>query len=367
MTIDIKKNSYQGGVLGGKELVVIPNDIEIDIPDIESVPLSDMIFRVRNEPPSKMVFLGIKEKSFGLICGKSKSGKSIFAENLAISIASGEGEFLGKPIDIDNRVVMIFHLEEHYKHRTERNDLQVARLIGKHGANWLKDIRVVGEDMPRNFTCDKDWELLTKMILKVKPGVVILDSLGHLHTGSIEDSTVAKGVMGRLRNLCEVTDTTLLVIHHTHKMYNRSLILDTIAGSRVVVQEVDFCIGLNTTESGKHYIKEVFYRHAQCNSETVKQFEITDECWINVIGETEEYKLLNEADGRKDASNKNDILEFFQNKKEAEILLVEAEELNREFVLSKTMSKQTLYSNLDKLVKEGLIVKEARGKYRLPE
>ena len=39
------------------------------------------------------------EKSFGLVFGPSKSGKTIFCENLAMSIAMGKTDFFGYKLD----------------------------------------------------------------------------------------------------------------------------------------------------------------------------------------------------------------------------------------------------------------------------
>ena len=50
-------------------------------------------------PPKQMLWSGVKEKSFGLVFGPSKSGKTIFSENLAISIAIGRKDYLGYSLE----------------------------------------------------------------------------------------------------------------------------------------------------------------------------------------------------------------------------------------------------------------------------
>ena len=57
---------------------------------------SEMLTNFENSPKEKFLFSGIKEKSFGLVFGPSKSGKTIFCENLAMKLAIGASEFFGK-------------------------------------------------------------------------------------------------------------------------------------------------------------------------------------------------------------------------------------------------------------------------------
>ncbi len=170
--------------------------------------------------------------------------------------------------------------------------------------------------------------------------------------------------MKRLRYLCEVSKATIAVIHHTHKLYDKPLSIDTIAGSRVIAQEIDFMIGINRTGNGVHYIKEVSFRHAQCNSKTVKTFDITNDLWLNITGETEEQKLLAGPDGRRDDTNKNNIYEYFHEHYDL-IPILTAKTLENYFVGTGDMSKQTLYTNLQKLIDEGLIHKPSKGEYSI--
>ena len=326
--------------------------------------LADMMERVKSEPKQKMLYSGIKEKSLGIIVGPSKSGKTTYCEKLAMAIASGATEFLDMPLDISNRKVLVISLEEHYSRRTERNMKQAAVISSEKGNDWEQNYIVATEEMPTYLTSDADWQLIEDVILQHAPGFVLIDSLTHMYKGSIEDSVVAKNIMKRLRDLAGATDTTIAVIHHTHKMYGQPLSIDTIAGSRVIAQELDFMIGINRTLDGKKYIKDVAFRYWQ-EREQVLQFEIDDTCSIVPVGEVDESALLSATDGRRDDSNPKKVIEFMQARSTAGATIVAAHELEAKFVQPQVMSKPTLYKSLRQLELQGGIIKPEKGKYAM--
>jgi hypothetical protein len=229
-------------------------------------------------------------------------------------------------------------------------------------AGWITI--VVNEDMPRYFASGDDWNILSEMIEEIKPGLVLIDSCSRLHTGSIEDSKVAKELMKNLRELANHHKVTLIVIHHTHKLYNTSLSINTIAGSRIIAQDADFMIGLSKTLDNKRYIKDVAFRYAPDDSETVKTFIIEDDLWLKVTGETEEAKLLSAFDGRKDDLNGEKIYDYLADKGETNGGIAPVSELEAQFVKTGVMSQVTLFSQLKKLLFEKRISKVERGEYK---
>lgn len=328
--------------------------------------LREMITRVKEEPKVKLIYPGIKENSVGFIFGPSKSAKTIFCENLGLSIASGEDSFLGHPLNIDNRKVLFVSLEEFYAGRTERNILQLEKLNSSEKDNSLLDnYIVVNENMPRYISTDEDWLVLKTLIELHNPGVVFIDSLSRLYDGGIEDSKVAKDVMRRLRELSNETKTTLIVIHHTHKVYNSPITIYSMAGSRVIGQDADFMIGMNKTLDGKRYIKNVAFRYGKDDFDKVTVFNIGNDCWLNVVGEEEEAKLLAAYDGRVCDLNKEKVFNFISENSNSEKQIIETKELELSLVKSGIMTKPTLHSQLHKLVEDKKITKVSKGKYSL--
>ncbi|MBS1592816.1 MAG: AAA family ATPase [Bacteroidetes bacterium] len=332
-----------------------------------TVSLREMMERVKTEPPQKMIYSGIKENSVGFIFGPSKSGKTTFCENLALSIASGQFEYLGKPINSTNRKVLFLSLEEFYSGRTNRNIKQVEAITTHvSGDTWIDNYIVATNNIPRYVTEKEDWKIISNEIKKHAPGLVIIDSASRLHNGPIEDSTEAKLLMKQLRELALDVSTTIIVIHHTPKLYNMPLSIYALAGSRILAQEADFMIGINKTLDGKIYLKEVAFRYAPEDCETVSLLQMDDHQWFSVIGKADEASLLSAFDGRKDEHNKAAIFEYIQERNANGGAVVTTEELFTLFVESKVCSKDTLHKALNSLVAEKKIQKPQKGHYKMP-
>src|SRR5690606_24879444 len=124
----------------------------------------ELIARVENEPKQKFIFSGIKENSVGTVFGPSKSGKTMFCENLGMAIAAGMDSYLGMPINIDNRKVLIISFEEHYTGRTERNIKQISKMQAEYGTDWVRNYIVASENMPMYLATPKDWQIVEKVI-----------------------------------------------------------------------------------------------------------------------------------------------------------------------------------------------------------
>ena len=76
--------------------------------NIEPLTFEEMAVQYSKRPRPTFLWSGIKEKSFGLVFGPSKSGKTIFCENLAMKISTGATNFLNERLDgIPKRVLFI--------------------------------------------------------------------------------------------------------------------------------------------------------------------------------------------------------------------------------------------------------------------
>ena len=319
--------------------------------------LEEMILKSKSEPPIPYLWSGIKLGSFGFIFGPSKSGKTTFCENLALSIASGQKTFFNMPLSVGIKKVLFLSLEEYWQPRTERNSRQMQELKVHLNDYFLTS----DENFPRILSSKEDWILLKLHISQTASEVVFVDSLSRLYSGSIEDSDLAKELLLQLRELTNELKITLIIIHHTPKQVGRPLTIDSMAGSRILAQEADFMIGISKTIDGTRYMKEVAFRYAPENDEYVITFEINSNSWLTPLIEVPEYTLLKSPDGRNDNTNCDLILEFFENHAESEI---SARELLKEFVDDKMMSKPTFYKSLNKLIADKKIIKVNKGKYK---
>jgi RecA-family ATPase len=261
------------------------------------------------EPPVPFIWSGIKKNSFDFVFGPSKSGKTTFCENLAMCLAAQLQKFFNQPISPDDYKVLFISLEEYWQNRTERNKKQVIPLNENLGtSSWLKNYKVINENVPRQIATDADWLEIERMIVNSKANVVFIDSLSRLYEGGIEDSGLAKKVSLQLRELTYKLKITLVVIQHTPKQTGKPIIQDSLAGSRMLSQEADFMIGIGKNIEGKRYFKEVSFRYCQEQNENVTVFDIDSYQWLIPGAEMPETALLKEPDGRKDDTNPDQFL-----------------------------------------------------------
>jgi hypothetical protein len=334
-------------------------------PSVNSVPIKNLILRGKSEPKPVFIWNGIQQGSFGFIFGPSKSGKSTFCENLALSLAACVPEFFGQPISPGIYKILFVSLEEFWIPRTMRNTRQIECLCEKIGRDeWQENYHAIDEKFPRLIHTEEEWLLLENLIINSNANVVFIDSLSRLYDGSIEESSFAKKISIRLRELSNRLKITLIIIHHTPKQSGKPLSIDSLAGSRMLSQDADFMIGIGRTPEGKRYMKEVAYRYRPENSEFVTIFEMDDCQWIFPTMEIPESALLKESDGRTDDTNPEQIFDFIYDKTHSEKGETYTKELMKEFVETKEVSKQTLYSCLKKLEQAKRIAKQGRGVYK---
>ena len=351
---------------------------EVNISNIEvpncigpSINLSCMIDRVNEMPPQNYLFRGIKIPSIGSIFGVPKGGKTIVVESLAYSVAAGLPKFIGETIYTGNNRVLLISLEEYFQSRTERNQKQIRYFTEKYdlAPNWINNVFVVDENFPKHLLTDADWKMLDEEIGRINPTMVMIDSLTRLTIEPIEDSTVATKLMKKLREITYKHNIAMVLIHHTHKMENRPITLATLAGSRVIGQELDFMIGINRTSDNDRYIKDVAYRYASDDSEFVTKFIINEHLVIESLGPAREHKLL-EGTVSPDDQNPNDLKlqQYFLEYTQDDIsVIIETKLLKEQFVDTGIMSGPTLHATLKRLINNNTIWQPEKGKYALKE
>ena len=321
--------------------------------------------QVKKLPPLKPVWGGINEGSFGMIVGPSKSGKTTFCENLALSLVIGKASFWGRKLYTGKPVKVAFiSFEENCRPRFDRSVKQLKALNSREKEIVSKNYFQPDCNFPQMLQNDGDWKLLEKTIKTSKAKIVFIDSLTRLYSGAIEESSVAQKLTVKLRGLSRDLGITIISIHHTTKNYGKPITIDSIAGSRVVMQEADFAIGINKLPNGNRYLKEIFYRYKEQSDIKVLPFKINEMLWLEHTGWTNEYELFNSLDGRVTDNGKIDqLVDFFKSKKDDEVITTKS--LAKKFVNTKVFSKPTLHAYLKDLEKAGIITKEEKGIYKL--
>lgn len=272
--------------------------------------LEQMLVKYEEKPKVNYLWNGIKERSFGLVFGPSKSGKTIFCENLAMSIASGAEDFMGYPLSGIPKKILFVGLEEHWENRAERNKLQFDAISNEKKGLVNSNFRYQGIDFQKFILTNNDWESLEMLIKESEAEVVFIDSITRMNPGKLENSDTVELITRKLRSICYDNMITLVCIHHTPKMYDSQITIDKIKGSSVFAQEADFAIGINKTSKGYRYLKNVFFRYAPDDDTYVKEFDINANIWLNYLNDIDEDELLNRNDRRRKDDKRQSIIEY---------------------------------------------------------
>lgn len=279
----------------------------------KAVSFLKMLEEKRKRPKRKFLWRGIKVKSFGIFFGPSKSGKTIFCENLAIKLAIGSSSFLGFKLPGKPTKVLFAGLEEYWENRVDRNLEQYSVLTDEEKKIFEENFLYQNIDFHRYLTNSEQWANFIDLIINSQAEVVFVDSITRLNHGIMEDSKTVEEITQRLHEVAIETDITLICVHHTPKMYDAPITMDKIKGSSVLAQESDFAYGINRTSKGIRYLKTVFLRYADDTEEKVKEFIINKSLWIEIQGEDYEEVLLQKSDRRRDDDKRDLIVKTVDN------------------------------------------------------
>ena len=181
--------------------------------------------------------------------------------------------------------------------------------------------------------------------------------------GDIERSDIARSISATLKKIAYECGVTMIVIHHTPKLYGRMLTIDSLAGSHVFAQEADFLIGINRI-NGIRYIKEVACRYKREDDEKVLTFKINDNLWIVPGKRVVENTLFREVDGRVDVTNLKIVYSLiFKNTIEKGKSNFTTGEIIEEAL--KQMDKSTFYVKIENLKNQNIITQVGKGEYLL--
>jgi len=315
---------------------------------------------LKTEKPVNFLWSGIKESSFGLIFGPSKSGKTIFCENLALSFAVGKDEFMEYPIiNPEPKKVMFVGLEEFWMNRIERNSKQYEFLSDEEKELYQYNFFIRKLDFPKSVVTKESWSLLRDTIKESETKIVFIDSITRLNHGKIEDGKVAEEICLNLRNISQELNVTIIAIHHTPKLGDEELSMDKIKGSSVFSQETDFAIGINRTNNGSRYMQNIYFRYADDSDKTIQNFSFNE----SLIVESLESNEFIHRD-RRISEHREFILGLFKENPTKEFHKSEIDE----FCSSELgIKERQVYKYLNSLLKLKEISNPKKGYYSLTE
>ena len=311
-------------------------------------------------PPKKVLWNGIELGDCGLIFGPAKSGKTMFCENLAISIAVGRTSFFDYPLEGGPKPVIFIGLEESFISRINRNLKQFQTLTLEEKDLMNQNFNVQNLDFPQFIVEGQQWKLLEETIANSNAEVVFIDSITRMNHGKLEDSKTAQEIMARLRSLSQKLQITLILIHHTPKLQGGIISMDSIKGSSVFSQESDFAIGISRTEQKHRYMKNIFFRYVNDDDDSVKEFEIDDNCWLNILDNVDEQKLINRSDRRRADNKRSTIIGYFEKNS---IKKHHLESLVEDLKIETGLKDRRIQDYLSELSKDGTILNPEKGFY----
>jgi hypothetical protein len=214
-------------------------------------------------------------------------------------------------------------------------------------------------DFPRQIKASQEWDKLKSLITNSNAEIVFIDSITRLNSGKLEESKDAEKLIQNLRNLSQDLGVTIICIHHTPKLYDREITLDSIKGSSVFAQETDFAIAIGRTSKNRRYLKNVFYRYASDNFDVVTEIDMDENSWFYSIQEIEESQIIMGVNKVKNSSIKNSIVNYMNDSSKT---YNSGDIIN--YVINETgLQKRQVHTYLSKLVSQNEIKNLKKGVY----
>lgn len=185
-------------------------------------------------------------RGLGLFTGRPGVGKTQLAFQLAADIASSRPEFLDRPLEGTGETVLFLSLE--------MNKYQLPHIAGPVYERYpdLNQRKLVvygkGEMLPLDQESGQAY--FEALLEKIKPKVVIIDSLSHMASAELTSDTDMKTAFEFLQRVRNDYDFGLIIIHHHRKKANdaqskkRPNDLSDVYGSFYITAAVDFVLDL---------------------------------------------------------------------------------------------------------------------------
>ena len=187
--------------------------------------------------PTEWIVEGVLPKQFNTcIAGTTGSKKSMWAIQLALSVANGEKYFCSNPIKTSGMKVLYIDTEIgqdelHRRYRKIKNHMD-----WQGDENWLM--------MSKGGITMDIWEQAEEMIAIYRPELVVIDSM--YNATSVSDFSKATGMSKVTDALSIIKDkygvTILLVAHFNKGGHDQGLSIDRMQGSAVFQNWIEFQI-----------------------------------------------------------------------------------------------------------------------------
>lgn len=281
-------------------------------------------------PKVKWAVPGIIPSGLTVLAGAPKVGKSWLTLQIGAALSTGEN-VLGN-IVVEKTGVLYLSLEDTPRRLKER----------------LEKIQAYPSE---NFHFRTDWSRMTQGLFMLEEfliehptvSVIIIDTLAKIKP--VRDSNYSNDYddAGNLKQLAELYDVSIILVHHTRKAYDDDWI-NMISGSTGITGAADTLCGLFRSRGQADAVLHITGRDVD-EQEIALQFEKPTGIWT-IMGDAAQFNLTKQ---------RLEVLEVIQNSKVP--------------ISPKDVAKQLSKENgsvrrlIVKLFNEGFLEKEAYGKY----
>ena len=219
-----------------------------------------------SEPSSPIIDDGILlDGTILMLISPPKHKKTFLTQNIALSIASGKG-FADFKVPELKRVIYFLAEGGFYPNRDRFKKM-------------CKDLDTeFSENLQLSFTSfiditnDEDFDEIQKRISDCDADVAIFDPLSKFHSVEENSASAMSNLYGRIRQLIETLEISVIIVHHTGKIVQRGG-----RGSNTTQAEYDSCIMLNSDNDNTKIHFDM--RHVETPSPTKLRFN-SDTLWF---------------------------------------------------------------------------------------
>jgi hypothetical protein len=196
---------------------------------------------MKYEPGKMLIDEFLPDKKVGFIIGQGGTYKTFMALSMALAIAGGQEEWLGER-GVQESGNVFYLAGEGIDEFPNRFGAWFAANGYDEPPSWFENFYGTGR-MPNFYSGGEDYDRLVADAERLKPKLIVIDTLQRAVVGADQNSAVDMGMVGRnLQLLREASGGTVLVIAHTGKDDG------TIRGSSALEFDSDFSLHVKKTD-----------------------------------------------------------------------------------------------------------------------
>ena len=309
------------------------------------------------EPQKWIVSNLVGENKIILLAADTGVGKSIFAQQLAISVALGKDEIIGFNIPEPRRVLFI-NLEMS-SHQMYDRHIKLLSKLNNSEKQFLGTNLILNDVSTGRHIFEDSWGRIEATVRENEAfDLLIVDNLYSSQTGDDETNKDAKKLLAQIISVADIHNSSILLIahHKKHDSMHDYLEVNTIRGASTYANASDVVIQMaeSSSEGGLRLLRITKNRDYSLNRNITYGLTFNaDTLWFENMGKVNpnrHFGTINQL------STRNEILDNLEEEfRTKDIVALYSEE---------DKGTRAAHYKLDSLQNETLIKKVAHGLYR---